>query len=388
MITLDNTQKIYSYAFFSKMLFELVIWMIFLRQMGWSIIEIGMLQAIVNFTQFFTEIPSGYMADRFGRKKTIAVGQVLIIIYVLTFFAATSQHWLVYLGFFLYGLGLSLISGADQSLIYDNIKSTTYASVFGRYNAIAIMAIAVSSLLGGYISNVSWSWVFILTAIMQVVALVVILNFEETHTVSEHAQVNGLSFFRNVWQYVYKNPAYIYLMIAIGLTQGTISILYQYGSLFLMEFHFGPADIAKVFFAIAVLSAVASFKIDKIIAHDNANTVILRMFIMALLTISLLMLNTAWIAVFVFVGLNILFEIWDTTLNTVLQDAVISSQRTTMVSFVNQLTALLMGIESILIGVLSQYWTMNLIFIVFGGTTLVAGIIFFSMYVLHQQNKN
>lgn len=388
MITITNTRKIYAYAFFSKMLFELVIWMIFLRQMGWSIFEIGVLQAIVNFTQFFAEIPSGYIADTFGRKKTIATGQILIIIYVLTFFAAASQHWIVYLGFFLYGLGLSLISGADQSLIYDNIKSKSYAFVFGRYNAIAILAIAVSSLLGGYISNASWTWVFMLTAMMQIMALVVILNFKETHISREQTQENGISFFHSVWEYVQENPAYVYLMIVIGLTQGTISILYQYGSLFLMEFHFGASDIAKVFFAIAVLSALASFKIDKIIAHHNVNILIIKMFIMALFVVSLLMFNTGWVAVGVFVVVNILFEIWDTALNTVLQDEVVSSQRTTMVSFVKQLTALLMGGEAILIGILSQYWTMNRIFIIFGSVTLVAGIAFFWMYVLHRKTKN
>lgn len=381
MNTAINTKKIYSYAFFSKMLFELVIWMLFLKQMGWSIVEIGILQAIINFTQFFAEIPSGYIADRYGRRNTLALGQVLITIYVLSFFAAGTNHWLVYFGFFLYGLGLSLVSGADQSLIYDNISSKSYATIFGRYNAIAIIAIALSSFLGGYISVISWSLVFVLTAIMQVVALIIILQFDEERKVNEIKKINMSEFVRDISKYIRENPAYLYLVLVIGVTQGTISILYQYGSLFLSEFNFGTRFIATVFFFISIFGAAASYKIDKIITMNGKQSLIMKMFAVSLLLALLLLFDIGWIAVIVFFALNVIFEIWDTTLNTVLQDEVMSDKRTTMVSVVNQFTALLMGIESIIIGILSKTMSMNNIFILFGVGTFLLAIISFYMYI-------
>lgn len=73
-------------------------------------------------------------------------------------------------------------------------------------------------------------------------------------------------------------------------------------------------------------------------------------------------------------------------MNTVLQDEVVSDKRTTMVSFVNQFTALLMGIESIIIGVLSKTMSMNNIFILFGVATFLIVIISFYMYIRTEKN--
>lgn len=48
---MKNIRKMYTYAFFSNLTFELVIWMLYLKHMGWSVGQIAMLQLVINIVQ-------------------------------------------------------------------------------------------------------------------------------------------------------------------------------------------------------------------------------------------------------------------------------------------------------------------------------------------------
>lgn len=89
-----------------------------LQGKGLSMTEVMQTQALFALTVAICEVPSGYLADIWGRKPTLLLGSLLM---------AASFAWLTqsesFIDFLIYefliGTGVSLCSGADLALLYD-----------------------------------------------------------------------------------------------------------------------------------------------------------------------------------------------------------------------------------------------------------------------------
>ena len=50
---------------------------LFFQENGLTLMEVMILQSVYSFTVAITEIPSGYLADYFGRKNSLIISTVL-----------------------------------------------------------------------------------------------------------------------------------------------------------------------------------------------------------------------------------------------------------------------------------------------------------------------
>ncbi|HLC70293.1 MAG TPA: MFS transporter [Patescibacteria group bacterium] len=85
---------------------------------GLTLAEVFYLSIIWSVASTLFEVPSSYLADRWGRKKTI------ILATVLYFLSTIIQLWawdfnLFALSLFLYGLAYACLTGTDEALVYD-----------------------------------------------------------------------------------------------------------------------------------------------------------------------------------------------------------------------------------------------------------------------------
>lgn len=90
----------------------------FFAHYGQDIQEIFLLESLYALTILLMEVPSGYLADRFGRVVVLRVGGVLwaaawLLLAVEGFSGLAVFNVLA-------GLGGSLLSGADLALLYDS----------------------------------------------------------------------------------------------------------------------------------------------------------------------------------------------------------------------------------------------------------------------------
>ena len=77
-------KRIFFYNSFSNIMLELVVWMIYLKEQGWSLAEVAMLEGIFTISQVIFEFPSGVISDKLGHKKTLLLGEIFCILYLLT----------------------------------------------------------------------------------------------------------------------------------------------------------------------------------------------------------------------------------------------------------------------------------------------------------------
>ncbi|HDL4704444.1 TPA: MFS transporter, partial [Mannheimia haemolytica] len=175
---LNNISKLLVFGFFGSLFFERSLWMIYLHGKGFTISEISFFQIGLNVSMFIFEIPSGFISDRFGRKSAMLLGSAFTIIYFMGMLFANSA-FSIFLFFVIYGFGIALLSGTEQSLIYDELlykrRKKLYHQIIARYNFISISALAFSSFLGGVIAEYNnWDLIFYLGIVSQTIAIVIL----------------------------------------------------------------------------------------------------------------------------------------------------------------------------------------------------------------------
>ncbi|WP_397539525.1 MFS transporter [Rummeliibacillus pycnus] len=378
-------KKMYFYIFWASLFFERTLWMIFLSNKGYSLIEIGLLQGLLNIIMGVFEIPSGIISDKIGRKKSIILGHIFIILYLLTFFAY-EYYPILLIGFVLYGIGVSLISGSDQSLVYEGISSDDkegeYTKFIGKYNAIAIIAIAISALLSGTMYKINELLIFSVTIAAQLIALILIMTVKEIKSTKEKDEGNKFSdILKEIKIFVATRKEYKLLIMVIALMQGLVSILYQYGAIMLKDVGFGIQTISISIFILSVISALASFKIEYLIGKIGKYRIIFLTLLISVILYLAMSINVALIILAIFMITNILFEIWDTSLNIELHETVTNKIRTSLLSICNALTGLLMAAFSMIIGVLNKVVELNMVFMILASTVTIISIFLYLKYL-------
>ena len=83
--------------------------------------QVQFLQSWFMFWHFILEVPTGVVADYFGRKKSVIIGLIFYFFGVLLY--GTVPNFVVFLICeFILAMGVSLMSGADSAMLYDKLK--------------------------------------------------------------------------------------------------------------------------------------------------------------------------------------------------------------------------------------------------------------------------
>lgn len=84
--------------------------------------QMMIIQGWFFFWMLVLEVPTGIFADAYGRKNSIIIGTIALLIGICAY--VLPSHLAAFLiGSFLWAFGLTLISGADEALIYDTLTA-------------------------------------------------------------------------------------------------------------------------------------------------------------------------------------------------------------------------------------------------------------------------
>jgi MFS family permease len=118
-----NILKYYVLRLFSGLVFTYTIKAIFLLGRGITLAELATFASLIIIFSTLLEIPTGYIADRFGRKFSVSLSYCIQVLALLGFIFVTDFRMLIVIAF-LTGLSSALESGALESLIYEEIQQT------------------------------------------------------------------------------------------------------------------------------------------------------------------------------------------------------------------------------------------------------------------------
>ncbi len=131
---------------------------LFYQDNGMGMHDIFILKAIYSLAIVFMEIPSGWMADIWGRKKTLILGAVLGSAGFLAY-SFSYGFWAFAVAEIILGIGHSFVSGADSAMLFDSLKADNktkeYTKQEGRITSVGNFAEAFAGIIGGFLAAIS-----------------------------------------------------------------------------------------------------------------------------------------------------------------------------------------------------------------------------------------
>ena len=131
---------------------------LFYQENGLSMSQIFILKSIYSIAMVATELPSGYLADVWGCRKTLLVGAIMGTIGILIYSISGVFSSFVVAEIIL-GVGFSFVSGADSAMLYDSLKAENreneYIKHEGRITSSGNFAEALAGVAGGLLATIS-----------------------------------------------------------------------------------------------------------------------------------------------------------------------------------------------------------------------------------------
>jgi MFS family permease len=150
----SNTEKYVVLTFFQYLYLYNHVSALYMQSRGRSLLQVNSIWSIIVLTIFLTEVPTGVIADRIGRKRSVVAA--LFLQFLGEFFYIFASGYVAFvLIAILGGVGYSFLSGANEALIYDSLpeenRENEMKQAMGRVGAAYQLAYFVAPLLGGLV---------------------------------------------------------------------------------------------------------------------------------------------------------------------------------------------------------------------------------------------
>lgn len=358
-------KKILVYNSFSNMMPELIVWMIYLQNFGWSIAEIALLQGIFTFFSAIFEIPSGIIADKIGYKRALQLAELICIFYLISYFFPLNRM-VIYIGFICFSLGLSLISGTDTSLLYNITDGNKFLKYMGIFNSLGIISVAFGNLIGGWIAEKSWTLLFLISLLFRVVALICITSFDvskirEVEPIADNKKAIKL-YLERLYDFVKTTKKFKYILVSSAFLMSSVTLSYQYMPVVLEQLSLTTGQVSLIYAIVSVLGSVLSFFSEKLTSKWSSRGVAVIIFFISLL----LFLGIgrfpyhSIIVTISFMVPNILYELLSVIIDSTVHEDLRDDIRASSISLINFANSIMLTFGSILVSLLSGLFSLKI----------------------------
>lgn len=135
---------------FSTILYFLTVYLEFV---GLSMVAISGMMIAYQVSKFVLEVPTGYIADRFGRKVSGLIGIVGMLGYYVALLLVRSPLLLIG-AFALKGFAVACVSGSIEAIYIDSVSQDQLVRLNVIERFVFYASYAISACVGGFISSV------------------------------------------------------------------------------------------------------------------------------------------------------------------------------------------------------------------------------------------
>lgn len=194
--------------------------LIYFIGLGFSLTQIGLLFSVMGLAGFFFEIPTGAIADKYGRKFSVLLGAFLESCLILAIFFTKTYYSLLII-FLLMGIVGTLHSGAGESWIYDLLKKKNkkiIPSYYSKNKLFGSLGLIISGFLGAFfVAKIGIEFIWLISGLASFSYFLILLPLEEVYTRKKQHQES----FKDLWiqskqsvKYSVKHPVLFYLFLA------------------------------------------------------------------------------------------------------------------------------------------------------------------------------
>ncbi len=177
-----NIIKDYYFTFSSRLDLTQGVWMLYLATRGLTLFQIGLLETVYHISSFLMEIPTGAIADIYGRRVSRILSRIVAAVSIIIMIYA-DNFYMFGLSFVFMALSNNLESGAGDALIYDSLIELkiegSYSRIKGKNEFVYQLTKVLAYILGGYIATKSYLDVYRLSLLISAITIIQALFFME-----------------------------------------------------------------------------------------------------------------------------------------------------------------------------------------------------------------
>lgn len=247
---LERNIRLYGFLkIFTKRVF-LPLTTIYLAEIGGlSLKQIGLLASLSAIVSLLADVPTGFFADKIGRKTSLITAASLAIIAALLYAGFPSLGGAI-MAIIVESLAYSFLSGAGEALMHDTLmhlnRVDDYPKIVGRAQSLGLIGNTVLVLLVPLTYTVNPRLPFIIGALCYFVLLCIVIGMQEPPVVQQkqrHTLVKDLS--QSLRLFVTRKTVLMFLSIGIisGLSASTDFLNLSLRDMGLSANHMGVAYV-------------------------------------------------------------------------------------------------------------------------------------------------
>lgn len=364
-----NIKNDYLYKFFSAFDITSAIWVLYLGFKGMTLAQIGLLEGIFHITGFLSEIPTGALADLFGRKKIIIIGRITSLISAIIMLFSNSFMGFA-IGFILSAWGYNLNSGSEEALIYDTLKKLDreeeFLKVNGKINLIIEVSQGLAVFIGGILSQIDFSISYITAVVIGSISLVLSTRFIEVDVIrKENQSINIINHLRQSIDIVKNNKRLLNILIFFPLIYTFSAIIYFYGQQLFNDMEYSRISISIIFLFNGIFSSLGAILSSKIYKKYKSLGWIMISISISVFTI-FMGIGKGNLSIVFFLGIGFLTSILQPISSNLINSMVESNQRATIISVESMFYSIMMIILFPICGFIGDRVYLELSFIMVG----------------------
>lgn len=231
--------------------------------------EVLLLEALYYIAVVILEVPSGYMSDVIGRRRTLLLSSfALLAAYIC--FLLSSQLAGFAAGQILIAMSIAFRSGTDTAFHYESLQALDRTSEYGNREAVAgkygFAATAIAALAGGLLGSFNLAWPYLLSLMTAAVSLTIVFTFTEIS--AEKTDKDTSNFYKQLitcigylkqplllWLFIYTMYMTIFVHIPYEFYQPYLRLLEDQNSLAGIK---APLMAGILFALTAIVASVSS----------------------------------------------------------------------------------------------------------------------------------
>jgi MFS family permease len=378
-INLMNNLRQYNLATFFRTAADMMRGFLFLfyASVGLNLAQCGILTAILAATMLVFDIPSGILADKMGRKKILVLSAIFALIstIILIFF---SSFWFLAIAAFFFGLEIAFKSGAGSALIYDTCRALKKEALFKPFKSknfsINMYTISVFSIIAGFIAEVSFKFIFIISFIFLILYLFTLFTLIEP-AIKNKTHKEVWSHFSESVKEIFSSRKILFIFIYSLLVVGVVEGFYKYHQIYATNVGFSVHLVGILFGVMFLFAGLGSFFAHRIESKLGYSWLIF----LQPFGLGLVYLLMGWMYTFLAAGLllieSIIVGVYQPVIADLQNKYISSDRRATILSISSVTQTIIMMLISLIIGFLSLSFGLNNIYICLGAVMMIGGII-------------
>lgn len=349
----ESIQTVYLLLILGNTLATSFIWginTIFLLDAGLSNFQAFAANAFFTLGQVIFEVPTGIIADTFGRRTSYLLGSLTLAVSTFLYLLMWQIHgpfWGWAISSVLLGLGYTFFSGATEAWLVDALKATNFKGhlegVFAKGQIVGGAAMLIGSIAGGIIAQYSNLGVpYILRC------LVLLINFTTAFFLMKDLGFSPkkakalTSEMKNIFSksidHGLKNPPVRWVMLAAPFTTGVSFYIFYALQPYLLEMYgdskaYGIAGLVAAIVALtSIAGGILAPRIRKLFGR-RTTALFVGIFITGVLLVVVSQITNFWIALFLIFLWGLIFAAIMPIRQAYLNGLIPSEQRATVLSF-------------------------------------------------------